>query len=137
VEDGTVVIDMANFNSMDVDSTTNVASIGVGNRLGNIVTQLNSAGRALPHGTCAYVGWGGHSSESVRRPYEDDADLPTAMGGYGFTSRMWGLTLDTVEEAEVVLGNGTIVVASQGENSDLLWVRHFSPSTGIYCSNIL
>ena len=46
-----------------------------------------------------------------------------AMGGYGFTSRMWGLTIDTVEEAEVVLGNGTVVVASQGENSDLLWVR--------------
>ncbi|KAH6885575.1 hypothetical protein BKA70DRAFT_1337340 [Coprinopsis sp. MPI-PUGE-AT-0042] len=116
VEDGTVVIDMGNFKTIEVDSTSNVASIGVGNRLGEIITQLNSAGRGLPHGTCAYVGWGGHST----------------MGGYGFTSRMWGLTIDTVEEAEVVLGNGTVVVASQGENSDLLWgIRGAGPYLGI------
>jgi FAD/FMN-containing dehydrogenase len=43
-------------------------------------------------------------------------------GGFGFASRMWGLTLDTVLAVEVVLANGTLVKASETQNADLFWV---------------
>ena len=54
------------------------------------------------------------------------ANLP-AFGGFGFASRMWGLTIDHIISAEVVLANGTIVTASNTTNSDLFWVcrMHF------------
>lgn len=41
---------------------------------------------------------------------------------YGFTSRQWGFTLDTMVGATVVLANGTIVNASATTHSDLFWV---------------
>ena len=62
---GSVVIDMSNFKQISVDPNTHIATIGPGNRLGNIALALNSAGRALPHGTCPYVGVGGHAGKQL------------------------------------------------------------------------
>ena len=61
--DGFVIIDMSNFVQISVDPTTFIATIGPGNRLGDVALSLNNAGRALPHGTCPYVGMGGHSGK--------------------------------------------------------------------------
>ena len=53
------------------------------------------------------------------------------MGGYGFTSRIWGFTLDTIVEAQVVQADGTIAtivdIAAPVDDSksDLLWVCDF------------
>jgi len=58
-----VVVDLKNFKNITVDASTNVATIGAGNRLGPIAVALNAKGRALPHGTCPYVGIGGHAGE--------------------------------------------------------------------------
>jgi FAD/FMN-containing dehydrogenase len=55
-----VVIDMSNFVQLSVDPTSFIATIGPGNRLGDVALGLNNVGRALPHGTCPYVGIGGH-----------------------------------------------------------------------------
>ena len=60
-KDGLLVVDMSNFKTVYVDSSTNVATIGPGNRLGDVALALNNNGRAMPHGTCPYVGIGGHS----------------------------------------------------------------------------
>jgi FAD/FMN-containing dehydrogenase len=35
---------------------------------------------------------------------------------------MWGLTLDTILSAQIVLANGTLVTASKTQNADLFWV---------------
>ena len=43
-------------------------------------------------------------------------------GGYGFTSRKWGLTLDTIQSLEVVLANSTIANVSQTNYPDLFFV---------------
>ncbi|KAF9254787.1 hypothetical protein L218DRAFT_992166 [Marasmius fiardii PR-910] len=67
------------MNKITVDSNTHIAHVEAGNKLGNLAAALNTAGRALPHGSCTYVGVGGHAS----------------FGGFGFTSRMWGLMVDT------------------------------------------
>ena len=41
---------------------------------------------------------------------------------YGFTSRLWGLTMDNVIGATVVLANGSVVEASPSQHRDLYWV---------------
>jgi hypothetical protein len=48
--------------------------------------------------------------------------FPKGYGGYGFTSRKWGLTLDTIQSLEVVLANGTIVTVSLTNHPDLFFV---------------
>ncbi|KAJ7623675.1 glucooligosaccharide oxidase [Roridomyces roridus] len=116
---GSLVIDLSKMKGISIRSSNNTALIETGNRLGDIALALNAAGRALPHGTCSYVGIGGHSG----------------MGGFGFTSRAWGLTLDTIKSATVVLANGTIVTASNTSNTDIFWaIRGASPSIGIVTS---
>ncbi|KAF9529416.1 glucooligosaccharide oxidase [Crepidotus variabilis] len=104
-QSGAVVVDLGNFKVISVDDNSKVATIGTGNRLGAVASGLNDKGRALPHGTCKMVGIGGHS----------------AFGGYGFTSRKWGLTLDTIQGLDVVLSNGTIASVDANNYPDLFW----------------
>ncbi|KAJ7306216.1 hypothetical protein DFH08DRAFT_902398 [Mycena albidolilacea] len=116
---GALVVDMSKLKAITVRPANNTAIIETGNRLGDVALALNSKGRAIPHGTCSYVGIGGHSG----------------YGGFGFTSRAWGLTLDTVKSATVVLANGTVVQASSSANPDLFFaIRGASPSFGIVTS---
>ncbi|KAJ6605840.1 glucooligosaccharide oxidase [Mycena sp. CBHHK59/15] len=116
---GSLVVDLSKLKAVTIRSSNNTAIIETGNRLGDVALALNAAGRALPHGTCSYVGIGGHSG----------------YGGFGFTSRAWGLTLDTIKSATVVLANATVVTASASVNSDLFWaIRGASPSFGIVTS---
>jgi hypothetical protein len=55
----------------------------------------------------------------------------SAYGGFGFTSRLWGLTVDTILSIDVVLANGTISTVSQKNNPDLFFV---CPSSSIFIS---
>ncbi|KAJ6469253.1 glucooligosaccharide oxidase [Mycena sanguinolenta] len=116
---GALVVDMSKLKAITFQASNNTAIIETGNRLGDVALALNAEGRALPHGTCSYVGIGGHSG----------------YGGFGFTSRAWGLALDTVRSATVVLGNGSVVAASPNMNPDLFFaIRGASPSFGIVTS---
>jgi hypothetical protein len=35
---------------------------------------------------------------------------------------MWGLTLDTIQSIDLVQADGSIITASNQENSDIFWV---------------
>ncbi|KAG9223521.1 hypothetical protein PTI98_001920 [Pleurotus ostreatus] len=115
-QDGTLVIDLSNLKNITVNQDY-TANIQTGNRLGDVALALFANGeRALAHGTCPYVGIGGHAG----------------CGGFGLASRAWGLVLDQIESAEVVIANGTVLRASESINSDLFWaLRGASPSFGI------
>ncbi|KAF4566499.1 hypothetical protein EYR36_011930 [Pleurotus pulmonarius] len=115
-QDGTLVIDLSNLKNITVNQD-HTANIQTGNRLGDVALALFANGeRAMAHGTCPYVGIGGHAG----------------CGGFGLASRAWGLVLDQVESAEVVIANGSILQASESTNSDLFWaLRGASPSFGI------
>ena len=39
------------------------------------------------------------------------------LGGFGFLSRKWGLSVDALVEAEVVLADGRILIVNQHENT--------------------
>lgn len=45
----------------------------------------------------------------------------TLGGGYGWLSGKYGLSIDMLVEAQVVLASGQIVTCSEKENSDLFW----------------
>ncbi|RPA91174.1 FAD-binding domain-containing protein [Choiromyces venosus 120613-1] len=115
--DGSLMIDMKKFRNLTVDPDTFVATVGAGLRLGDIASGIHAiAGRALPHGLCPGVGISGHALH----------------GGFGFTSRMWGTTLGTIIEMEVVLASGEIVNVSKESNPDLFWaLRGAGSSFGI------
>jgi len=52
-ENGHLMVDMKYWTNVTVDPTTNIATIGVGGRLGNVAQALYNQGqRALSHGTC-------------------------------------------------------------------------------------
>jgi FAD/FMN-containing dehydrogenase len=105
--DGLVVIDLnKHFTNIQSTPSSNRATIQSGSRLGDIALALNEQGQGLGHGTCPYVGIGGHAS----------------FGGFGFASRSWGIVLDVIEEMELVLSNGTITTASKSQNLELFWV---------------
>ncbi|KUJ09586.1 FAD-binding domain-containing protein [Mollisia scopiformis] len=119
-EDGHLVVDLKYFRETKVDSATNVATIGPGARLGNIALDLYAQGeRAMAHGICPGVGIGGH----------------VLHGGQGYSSHTYGLLLDFLVSAEVVLANGSVATASNTSNPDLFWaLRGAGMSFGIVTS---
>ncbi|KAH7117633.1 hypothetical protein B0J11DRAFT_88781 [Dendryphion nanum] len=116
-KDGSLVIFLQGFQDVKLDTKTNIAKVGGGNRLGNLAQAIWDQGkRALPHGTCPGVGIGGHFTH----------------GGYGHTSRHWGIALDTIVALDVVLANGKLIHASSTENQDVYWaLRGAADSIGI------
>ncbi|KAJ6574214.1 glucooligosaccharide oxidase [Mycena capillaripes] len=129
-KNGALVVDMSKLKAITVRSSNNTALIETGNRLGDVALALNAKGRAMPHGTCSYVSRAGSNLGSG---YQSHHIAPLTR--FGFTSRIWGLALDVVKSATLVLGNGTIVSASANVNPDLYWaIRGASPSFGIVTS---
>ncbi|OAA65853.1 glucooligosaccharide oxidase [Niveomyces insectorum RCEF 264] len=116
-ENGHLVIELDRLNKVTVDSTTNIATIDSGARLGHVFTELYKQGRrAISHGTCPGVGLAGHSLH----------------GGFGFSSHTHGLALDWMVGATVVLANATVVNCSATENADLFWaLRGAGSSFGV------
>ncbi|KAL8950178.1 MAG: hypothetical protein Q9222_003771 [Ikaeria aurantiellina] len=115
-QSGTMVIDLQSFQTVSVDSN-GIATVGGGLRLGNMALGIfNQAQRALPHGTCPGVGVGGHATH----------------GGFGLSSRAWGLTLDTIVGLDVVLANGSSVHATATAYPDIYYaLRGAADSFGI------
>ncbi|PIL24479.1 hypothetical protein GSI_14233 [Ganoderma sinense ZZ0214-1] len=103
-EDGHLTVSLDNLRHLSLDGTA--ATFGAGNHLGDVALYLwENGGRALAHGTCPYVGVGGH----------------TGQGGFGLPSRAWGLLADQITSLEIVTADGSILTASKTENADLFW----------------
>lgn len=105
-QDGSLVVDLRRLQDVSVDVETGIAAVGGGVRLGNMALALLDHGRALAHGTCPGVGVGGHFT----------------LGGYGYTSRAWGMAVDQIVGLDVVRADGAVVHASEAENTDLYYV---------------
>ncbi|CAE6391106.1 unnamed protein product [Rhizoctonia solani] len=116
-QDASFVIDLSRMAGLTLNNVTGEVTAQTGIRLGPLAQGLWDQGkRALPHGSCPYVGIGGH----------------TAYGGVGLFSRQAGLLIDRAVRAEVVLANGTVATAAFDRNPDLYWaLRGAGPSFGI------
>ena len=116
-KDGAMMISLQPFQKVELDTSTGITKVGGGVRLGNLADGIYTQGqKALSHGTCPGVGIGGHFTH----------------GGYGHTSRHWGLAMDQIIAADVVLADGSLIKASATENSDVFWgIRGAADSIGI------
>jgi FAD/FMN-containing dehydrogenase len=106
INDG-LVIDLRHMNYVVVDAAARPkrAIVGPGANFGHLNAMLDEYRLHLPGGACQDVCVAGYMQG----------------GGYGFTSRQFGMNCDNVLEALVMLADGRIVVASPTKNSDLFW----------------
>jgi FAD/FMN-containing dehydrogenase len=98
-----IVIDVTPMSSVFV--ADGVAQVGAGVRLGDLYQRLGAHDLTVPAGTCPSVGVGGL----------------TLGGGHGILGRAWGLTLDHLLGAQVVLADGRVVVCDEHHHPDLFW----------------
>jgi hypothetical protein len=103
-DDG-VVIDLSLMRKVTVDPGSKTVRAQGGCLLGDIDQATHQHSLAVPCGINATTGIGGL----------------TLGGGLGHLTRKFGLTIDNLLEAEVVLANGKRVVANKTENPELFW----------------
>ncbi|KAG0578435.1 hypothetical protein M758_4G020400 [Ceratodon purpureus] len=112
--DGVLVVDMAGFKQLSYNSGAKTAIVGSGWRLGPLFLALWNAGKVtIPGGNCPTVGVAGHA----------------LGGGWGFSSRKFGMVSDNILEAQLVTANGTLVTANANQNSDLYFALRGAGAT--------
>jgi FAD/FMN-containing dehydrogenase len=104
VDDG-LVIDLSTMKGVRVDPKQKRVRVAPGCTTGDVDHGTQAFGQAVPFGIISTTGVAGL----------------TLSGGHGYLSRQYGLAVDSLLEADVVLADGRFVTASETENADLLW----------------
>ena len=100
-----LVIDVSRMNTITVDTSTNVATVGAGAKLIDVYNVIGASGRLLPGGSCPTVGIAGLA----------------LGGGIGVFARKYGLTTDNIVSADIVTADSATVTADATNHSDLWW----------------
>jgi FAD/FMN-containing dehydrogenase len=104
VDDG-LVIDLSLMKGVRVDPAKRTVRVGAGCVTGDVDHATHAFGQAVPFGIISTTGVSGL----------------TLSGGHGYLSRQYGLAVDNLLEADLVLADGRFVTASESENADLFW----------------
>jgi FAD/FMN-containing dehydrogenase len=103
-DDG-LMIDLSLMKSVRVDPASGLVRVDPGCTSGDVDHATHPFGLAVPFGIVSTTGVAGL----------------TLGGGTGYLTRKFGLTVDNLLEADVVLADGTLVTASPTQHADLLW----------------
>ena len=103
--DGGLVIDLGSMKGVRVDPAQKTVRVEPGCTAGDVDHATHVFGLAVPFGIVASTGVAGL----------------TLGGGTGYLTRKYGLTIDNLIEADVVLADGSLVTASATSNPDLFW----------------
>jgi FAD/FMN-containing dehydrogenase len=100
-----MIIDVSLLNAIAVDPVARIARVGAGAQFGLLNEVLDAYGLHVPGGTCADVGVAGFMQG----------------GGYGLTSRRFGIGSDNVIGVTMMLADGRVVEADAEHERDLWW----------------
>ncbi|GJF00866.1 FAD-binding oxidoreductase [Phanerochaete sordida] len=114
-----LVIDLRHFAGVEVDAERRLLTVGGGATWETVDREAAKFGLATVGGTVNHTGVGGL----------------TLGGGYGWLTGDYGLALDNVVQAEVVVASGEILTCSETENADLFWaIRGGGSNFGVVTS---
>ena len=100
-----LVVDLSLMRSTTVDPEHRTVRVDPGATLGDLDHATAAFGLAVPTGFIANTGIAGLA----------------LGGGVGYLTRKFGMTLDNMLAADVVLADGTFVTASEDSHADLFW----------------
>jgi FAD/FMN-containing dehydrogenase len=103
--DDALVVDLSRLRGIRVDPANATVRVDGGCVWGEVDHATHPFGLAVPSGFISSTGVGGLS----------------LGGGIGYLARRYGLTIDNILAADVVLADGRFVTASANEHADLYW----------------
>ena len=103
-DDG-LVIDLSLIHYTHVDPAARTVRVGGGCTWGDVDHATHAFSLAVPSGIISTTGVGGL----------------TLGGGLGYLTRKYGLAIDNLLAADVVLADGRLVTANESRNADLFW----------------
>lgn len=103
--EGGLVIDLSPMKGVHVDPENRTVRVDPGCTWGDVDYATHAFGLATTSGLISTTGVGGL----------------TLGGGIGYLDRKYGLTIDNLLEADVVLADGSFVTANKDKNADLFW----------------
>jgi FAD/FMN-containing dehydrogenase len=105
LRDRSLLIDLGGLKRAQINPEARTATIQPAINGRDLTRELAAHGLAFPVGHCPSVPMSGF----------------LLSGGLGWNSNAWGPACFSVEAARVVMADGTVLVADENQNADLLW----------------
>jgi FAD/FMN-containing dehydrogenase len=110
LRDGSLLIDMSNLRSVEIDKESMTATVQPGVRGSEVLSMLRKQDLFFPVGHNYAVGIGGY----------------LLQGGFGWAGREYGPACMSVIGIDAVTADGELVHADENENAELLWAARGS-----------